>query len=99
METDVAFAVFALLALRVGSGDPQQRLAVAPAGHVVIVMFELEAEKRQHFAVKFLGPREVADAQNQMVDADDARHGMLRSCDALTACLERRGRPRYAQIW
>ena len=75
MKADIAFAVFALLAFGVGGGDPEQRLAVAPAGHVGVVVFELEAEKVEQLAVKFLRAREIADAQNQMVDADDCGHG------------------------
>ena len=45
MKADVAFAVFMLLALRVRSRDPQQGLAVAPAGHVLVFVLQLEAEE------------------------------------------------------
>src|SRR5262249_4101180 len=74
VEADVALAVLALLALRVGGGDPEQRLAVAPAGHVGGVVFELEAEKAEQLAVELLRAREVADAEHQVIDTDDAGH-------------------------
>src|SRR5262249_50373612 len=74
VEADVALAVLALLALRVGGGDPEQRLAVAPAGHVGVVVFELEAEKAEQLAVELLRAREVADAEHQVIDTDDAGH-------------------------
>src|SRR5262249_16854448 len=74
VKADVALAVLALSPLRVGGGDPEQRLAVAPAGHVGVVVFELEAEKAEQLAVEFLRAREVADAEHQVIDADDARH-------------------------
>src|SRR5580704_14707454 len=45
METDIAFAIFVLPALRIGGGNPEQRLAVAPAGHVAVFVFQFEAEK------------------------------------------------------
>src|SRR5262249_55677579 len=77
VEADVALAVLALAALRVGGGDPEQRLAVAPAGHVTVVVFELEAEKAEQLAVEVLRAREVADAEHQVIDADDAGHGSL----------------------
>src|SRR5262249_10879060 len=77
VEADVALAVLALAALRVGGGDPEQRLAVAPAGHVAVVVFELEAEKAEQLAVELLRAREVAHAEHQVIDADDAGHGLL----------------------
>src|SRR5262245_48460253 len=77
VEADVALAVLALLALRVGGGDPEQRLAVAPAGHVGVVVFELEAEKAEQLAVELLRAGEVANAEHQVIDADDAGHGSL----------------------
>src|SRR5262249_16314064 len=47
VKADVALAVLALSPLRIGGGDPEQRLAVAPAGHVGILVLELEAEKAE----------------------------------------------------
>src|SRR5262249_52167860 len=76
VKAGVALAVLALLALRIGGGDPEQRLAVAPAGHVGVVVFELEAEKAEQLAVELLRAREVADAEHQVIDADDAGHGV-----------------------
>src|SRR5712691_8312163 len=64
VEADVALAILALLALRVGRGDPEQRLAVAPAGHVRVLVFELEAEKPEQLAVERLRALEVADAED-----------------------------------
>src|SRR5262249_58522729 len=61
---------------RVGGGDPEQRLAVAPAGHVGVVVFELEAEKAEQLAVELLRARKVADAEHQVIDADNAGHGV-----------------------
>src|SRR6202030_2966409 len=45
VEADIAFAIFVLPALRIGGGDPEQGLAVAPAGHVAVFVFQFEAEK------------------------------------------------------
>src|ERR1700719_2926360 len=45
MKADIAFAIFVFLALRIGGGDPEQGLAVAPAGHVAVFVFQFEAEK------------------------------------------------------
>src|SRR5262249_48788971 len=77
VKADVALAVLVLSPLRVGGSDPEQRLAVAPAGHVGVVVFELEAEKAEQLAVELLRAREVANAEHQVIDADDARHGAL----------------------
>ena len=79
VKADVALAVLVLLALGVGGGDPEQRLAVAPARHVRILVLELEAEKAEHLAVEVLRAREVADAEHEVIDADDAGHGVLLS--------------------
>ena len=73
METDVALAIWPLLALGVGGGNPEQGLAVTPARHVGIVVFELEAEKAEQLVVEILGAGEIADAQDEMINADDAR--------------------------
>src|SRR5262245_3078383 len=78
MEADVALAVLALSSLRVGGGDPEQRLAVAPARHVGILVFQLEAEEAEQLAVERLRALEVADAEHQVIDADDAGHADLR---------------------
>src|SRR5262249_50680236 len=77
VEADVALAGRVLLTLRIRLGDPEQRLALAPANHPPIAVLALEAEKRQQLAVERLRAREVADAQNQMIDADDAGHGSV----------------------
>ena len=64
MKADVALAVSALAARAVGAvglRDPEQRLAVAPAGHVRILVLELETEEAQHLGVERLRAREVAD--------------------------------------
>jgi hypothetical protein len=58
-------------------------------------VFELEAQEPQHFAVEVLRARKVADAQDQVIDADDA-HGVLRftreiSARVRTASLNKRG--------
>src|SRR3984893_9023019 len=45
MKADIAFAIFVFPALRIGGGNPEQRLAVAPAGHVAVFVFQFEAEK------------------------------------------------------
>src|SRR5262249_13858449 len=74
VKADVALAVLALSPLRIGGGDPEQRLAVAPAGHVGILVLELEAEKAEQLAVELLRAREVADAEHQVIDADNAGH-------------------------
>src|SRR5262245_45149856 len=87
VEADVALAVLALLALRVGGGDPEQRLAVAPAGHVGVVVFELEAEEAEDLAVELLRAREVADAQHQVIDTDDAGHDVSPSARLLRRWL------------
>src|ERR1043165_9407794 len=48
MKADVALAVLALAARAVGLRDPEQRLAVAPAGEITQLVFQLEAEKAEH---------------------------------------------------
>jgi hypothetical protein len=63
-----------LSTLGVGSSDPKQRLAVAPTGHVLIFVFEFEADKGQKLLVKRLRTCEITDAENQMIDTDDAGH-------------------------
>src|SRR5262249_44436707 len=93
---DVALAVLALAALRVGGGDPEQRLAVAPAGHVGVVVFELEAEKTEQLAVEVLRAREVADAEHQVIDTDDAGHDVSPSPRLLRRCLPARRPPAAA---
>src|SRR5215467_8216925 len=90
VEADVALAVLALSPLRVGGGDPEQRLAVAPAGHVGILVLELEAEKAEQLAVELLRAGEVADAEHQVIDADDAGHVSAPAAASRRAC--RRGR-------
>ena len=74
VKADVALAVLVRLALCVGGGDPEQGLAVAPARHVGILVLELEAEKAEQLAVERLRAREVADAEHEVIDADDAGH-------------------------
>ncbi len=55
MEADIAFAVLVFLALRVGGGDPQSGLAVAPAHHVPPVFVHwLEAEESEELGIKLL---------------------------------------------
>src|SRR5262245_25668337 len=75
VEADVALAVLVLLPFGVGRRDPEQRLAVAPARHVGILVLELEAEKTKQLAVEFLRAGEVADAEHQLTIADAARLG------------------------
>src|SRR6516164_255306 len=72
VESDIALAVFMLSASGIRSGNPEQRLAVAPSSHVLVLVFELEAEEAQQLLVKFLRAGEIADAKNQMIDADNA---------------------------
>src|SRR5438067_7739769 len=74
MEADIALAVLVPPALRIGGGDPEPRLAVPPAGHVRIFVFQLEAEEAEQLVVERLRAREIADAEHQMIDADDAGH-------------------------
>src|SRR5439155_8116476 len=78
VKADVTLAILALSPLRVSGRDPEQRLAVAPAGHVRVLVFELEAEKAEQLAVELLRTREIADAEHQVIDADDAGHDTLR---------------------
>ena len=47
VEADIAFAIFVFSPLRVGGGDPKPGLAVAPAGHVHVIVFALEAEEAE----------------------------------------------------
>src|SRR5215831_8196889 len=84
VKADVALAVLAPSPLRVGGGDPEQRLAVAPAGHVGILVLELEAEKAEQLTVEFLRAREIADAEHQVIDADDAGHDVS-PCEVVAA--------------
>jgi nucleotide-binding universal stress UspA family protein len=74
VKPDIAFAVFSLSALCVGGCDPEQRLAVTPAGHVGIIVLAPEAKKAKQLVVEVARARDVTDAQHQMINADDARH-------------------------
>jgi len=75
MEADIALAVFALLAFGIGSGDPEQRLAVGPAHHAALVLgLDVEAEKLHERRIEGLRCVEVADAHHQMIDPDNAHH-------------------------
>src|SRR5207248_10227615 len=74
MKADVALAVLVPAAFAVGLRDPEQRLAVAPAGKAAAVVLQPEAEEAEHPGVVVLRAREIADAQHQMIDADDAGH-------------------------
>jgi hypothetical protein len=55
----------------IGGGNPEQRLAVAPAGHILVFMFERKAEEAQKLSVERLRAREIAHTENQMIDTDD----------------------------
>ena len=88
MEADIAFAIFALSPLRVGGGDPEQGLAVAPARHVRVIVFALEAEEDKQLVVEVLRAGEIADAQHEMIDTDDARHGASKAGLATEVYLE-----------
>src|SRR4051812_47966231 len=85
MKADVADAVLALLAFGVGLADPEQRLAVRPAGGVAELVLALQAEEAEHLVVEIARAPVVADAYDQMVDADDARHDGGRLLAALFA--------------
>src|SRR5262249_48728751 len=74
VEADVALAILALSPLRVGGGDPEQRLAVAPAGHVGGLVFELETEKAEQLAVEILRAGKIADAEHQVIGGDEPGH-------------------------
>jgi hypothetical protein len=50
-------------------------LPLLQPGHVLVVVLTLEAEKAEQLVVEFLRAGEIADAQYEMIDADDARHG------------------------
>ena len=76
MKADIAFAVAAPLALRVRGRDPEQRLAVAPAGKTAAIVLELEAEETENFVVKVPRARKVAHAQDQVIDTDDVGHAV-----------------------
>src|SRR2546426_565405 len=75
MKADIADAVAALAPARVRRADPEQRLAVAPPGGIGEFVLELEAEKAEHRVIEALGPGEVFDPEDEMIDADDAGHG------------------------
>src|SRR5258708_24891107 len=74
MEADVADAVFVFFAFGVGLANPEARLAVRPTGGVLVMLHRFEAEKDQELAVECLRPREVADADDEVIDAEDAGH-------------------------
>jgi hypothetical protein len=74
MKTNIALAIFVLPAFGIGGRDPEQGLAVAPSRHIVVFVLELEPEKGQELVVKSFRAREIADAEDQVVNTDDARH-------------------------
>jgi len=89
MEADVAHAMLVLAALRVGGADPEPRVAVGPADRFVVLVGDIEAEKRKQAAVEILGPRIVADADDEVIDAHHPL-GFFHSRHVLT----QRGQPR-----
>jgi hypothetical protein len=73
VKADIALAVFVRPAFRVGRGDPEQRLVVVPAHHVLVLGLELEADER-HQDRKILRRLEVADAEHEVIDSCDTHH-------------------------
>jgi hypothetical protein len=67
-----------LLSFRVRSRDPKQRVAVGPAHHAAFIFgLDVETEELHQRRVEGLRLFEVADADYQMVDADNAHHVLL----------------------
>jgi hypothetical protein len=67
-----------LLTFRIGGGDPEQRLAVGPAHHAALIFsLDIEAEKRHQRRIEGLRFFEVADADHQVIDPDNAHHVSL----------------------
>jgi hypothetical protein len=52
VKADIALAIFVFATLGIGRGNPEQRLAVAPPGHIVVFVLELEAEKGQQLVIE-----------------------------------------------
>jgi hypothetical protein len=52
MKTDIALSIFVFPTLGIGGGDPEQRLAVAPPGHIAVFVLELEPKKSQQLVIK-----------------------------------------------
>jgi hypothetical protein len=75
MKADVALAIVSLAALGIGRRNPEQRLAVTPAGHVRIFILQLEAEKAEQLCVKLLRAGKIADTEDEVIDTDNAGHG------------------------
>ena len=75
VKTDVAFAISPFAAWG-GGGDPEQRLAVASARHIRVIVFALEAEEAEHLVIERLRAPEIADTEDEVVYADDAWHGL-----------------------
>src|ERR1700722_2269638 len=74
MKADIAFAILVPASLLIRRRDPEQGLAIAPAGHVGVGVLQFEAEKFEELVVKLFRAGKLADAQNEMIDADHARH-------------------------
>jgi len=69
VKADIAFVVFVLIALGVGSGDPEMRLSVGPAHHVAAIVLQVEAKKFHQRRTKRLRLGEIPDGNGEMVDA------------------------------
>jgi len=81
MKANIALAILAFPTFGIGGGNPKQRLSVAPSGHIVVFVLEREAEKGQQLVIESLRPPEIADAENEMINTDNARHEVtFRSC-------------------
>jgi hypothetical protein len=80
VEANVPFAVFVLPALCVCLGNPEQGLAVGPAHHALVFRLHAEAEKLHQGGVEGLRFFEIAHADDQMIDADNAYHACLHRC-------------------
>src|SRR5215471_10338723 len=52
MKADIALAIFVFPTFGIGGGNPEQRLTVAPSGHIVVFVLELEAEKGQELGIE-----------------------------------------------
>src|SRR5215475_10047758 len=85
VQADIADAV-GLAAL--SGSNPVASLAVGPANGVGIFVGDLEAQEVEQLGVEGLGLRVVADADGNVIDADDlaaASHGLLLIPVATTA--------------
>src|SRR5580692_11242123 len=76
MQSDIAVAVAPRRRRRIRRGDPECRPAIAPARHFAESADDLEPEEAEQARVESPRSLVVADANDDMVDAQNLNHSV-----------------------